>query len=272
MRWSLGEWLFGFVWFPHVLLGTAQVPTTLLAMVDASVGGKTAVNTRAGKNLVGAFHQPRLVWADLALLDTLPPRHFANGLAEAIKMAACLDAAFFNELEAASSRGELGQALGVGPAGRAAKKAITTVVLPSQHEEGDHQRPQHHHQQQQQQQQQEQLQQQRPARQRRRQRRHRHCDPQLLLRIVQRSVELKAEVVEQDERERGLRAVLNWGHTIGHGVESLMEPRLLHGECVAIGCVKEAEVSQFGRSVGTNTNVHTYIHIIIPYVYVWANK
>ena len=159
-------------------IGFVQVPTTLLAIVDASVGGKTAVNSPAGKNLIGAFHQPLAVWADLALLETLPSRHIANGLAESVKMAVCLDSDFFVELENAVESGDLLRR-----------------------------------------------------------------DSSLLQRVAVRSVELKAQVVQQDEKEKGLRAVLNWGHTIGHGIESLLEPALLHGECVSIGCVKEGQVS-----------------------------
>ena len=174
-----------------------QVPTTLLAIVDASVGGKTAINTTAGKNLIGAFHQPAVVFVDLHLLTSLPRRHFVNGLAEVVKMAACLDEQFFNLLEA-----ELLSEEG----------ALSLLPQTQPQRSGHHQHQEHY--------------------------------KALLQHIVQRSVELKAHVVEQDEREKGLRAVLNWGHTIGHSIESLSEPRLLHGECVAIGCVKETEIAQ----------------------------
>ena len=154
-----------------------QVPTTMLAMVDSSVGGKTAIDTPSGKNLVGAFHQPKLVYMDLSTLKTLPPRQLSNGLCEAIKMAACLDKTFFEFLEA-----NVDDALAL--------------------------------------------------------------DYDTTSRIVQRSVELKRDVVVEDEKERGLRAVLNWGHTIGHAVEHIMQPDMLHGECVAVGIVKEVEIAR----------------------------
>jgi pentafunctional AROM polypeptide len=154
-----------------------QVPTTMLAMVDSSVGGKTAIDTPSGKNLVGAFHQPKLVFMDLSTLKTLPSRQLSNGLCEAIKMAACLDKSFFEFLEA---------------------NVDAALAL----------------------------------------------DFETTSRIVQRSVELKRDVVVEDEKERGLRAVLNWGHTIGHAVEHIMQPDMLHGECVAVGIVKEIEIAR----------------------------
>lgn len=152
-----------------------QVPTTLLAMIDSSVGGKTGVDTPAGKNLVGAFHQPRAVVADIATLDTLPRRHFSAGLAEAIKHAAIADAAYFEML---------------------ANEAVTP---------GDGDR---------------------------------------LVEVVRRSIEIKARVVSEDERETGPRAVLNAGHTIGHAAEAAGEYKLMHGEAVAIGLTLEAALGQ----------------------------
>lgn len=139
------------------------IPTTLLAQVDASVGGKTAIDLGGYKNTVGAFRQPRCVLIDPDLLRTLDPRQFAGGMAEIIKIAALLDGELFSELEA-----------GVG--------------------EED------------------------------------------LPRIISRAVALKRRVVEADEREGGLRRVLNFGHTLGHGIESVSGlGGLLHGECVALG-------------------------------------
>jgi len=155
-----------------------QVPTTLLAMVDASVGGKVGVNLAQGKNLVGAFHQPRLVWIDTATLATLPARERAAGVAEVIKKAAIWDRDFFASLEA----------------------SLEDVLA---------------------------------------------LEPRALLPAVGRACEIKAEVVSQDERESGLRMLLNFGHTMAHAVETLLHYRkLLHGEAVAIGMVHAARRSE----------------------------
>ncbi len=159
-------------------LPVVQVPTSLLAMVDSSVGGKTGVNVARGKNLVGAFHQPRLVWIDAATLATLPLRQRRAGLAEVVKHAAICDAALFAELETEGERllgGEL----------------------------------------------------------------------ERLLPILERSCAIKAAVVSQDEREAGLRMILNFGHTLGHAVESLAHYRgVLHGEAVAMGMAFAARRSE----------------------------
>jgi 3-dehydroquinate synthase len=148
-----------------------QIPTTLLAQVDSSVGGKTGVNTRHGKNLVGAFHQPVLVLADTALLNTLPPREFRAGYAEVVKYGLIADAPFFSWLE--QKRAE------VFAGGAARAEAIATSC--------------------------------------------RH----------------KAAIVGRDEHEAGERALLNFGHTFGHALESATgySDRLLHGEAIAIGMV-----------------------------------
>ena len=142
-----------------------QVPTTLLAQVDASVGGKTGVNNKYGKNLIGTFHQPEAVYIDTAFLKTLPPREFASGIAEIIKMGVMFDIEFFNALiEADFSKQDV------------------------------------------------------------------------LKKMVQRSVELKVEVVNLDEKESGIRAVLNYGHTFGHVIENETNYNTyVHGEAVAIG-------------------------------------
>ena len=154
-----------------------QVPTTLLSQVDSSVGGKTAVNHPLGKNMVGAFHQPVAVFADVATLDTLPPRELRAGLAEVIKHGIIRDPAFFTWLEANMPR-----------------------LL---------------------------------AR-----------DPHALTHAVVRSCEIKAEVVAADERETGLRAILNFGHTFGHAIESgLGYGQWVHGEAVAAGMVMAADLS-----------------------------
>jgi len=154
-----------------------QVPTTLLAQVDSSVGGKTGVNHPRGKNMIGAFYQPRCVVADTGLFATLPPREFRAGLAEVLKYGIIRDAAFFAWLEA---------------------HAADCVARQSA----------------------------------------------VLAHAVKRSCELKAEVVAADEREADLRAILNFGHTFGHALETLTGYRtLLHGEAVAIGMVLAADLS-----------------------------
>jgi 3-dehydroquinate synthase len=155
-----------------------QVPTTLLAQVDSSVGGKVGVNLSAGKNLVGAFHQPALVVCDLTALDSLPPREFRAGLAEVIKYGIIYDEKLFSLVE------------------RDLKKIIRR-------------------------------------------------DANSLARIVARCCEIKAEVVRQDETETGLRAILNFGHTIGHAIEAVSHyGRFLHGEAISIGQVAAARLSQ----------------------------
>jgi len=154
-----------------------QVPTTLLAQVDSSVGGKTAINHPLGKNMIGAFHQPRLVLADTDTLRTLPERELRSGLAEVIKHGLIRDAAFFTWIEANIER-----------------------LL---------------------------------AR-----------DAEALERAVLRSVEIKADIVAKDEREDGLRKVLNFGHTFGHAIETgLGYGAWLHGEAVAAGMVMATDLS-----------------------------
>jgi 3-dehydroquinate synthase len=154
-----------------------QVPTTLLAQVDSSVGGKVGVNLPAGKNLVGAFYQPRHVLCDLATLDTLPDREFRAGLAEIIKYGIIYDAGLFARLE----------------------RDLPKILK-------------------------------------------RHGNP--LADIIARSCEIKAEVVGQDETETGLRAILNFGHTIGHGLEAISRyGKYLHGEAISIGQVAAALIS-----------------------------
>jgi 3-dehydroquinate synthase len=155
------------------------VPTTLLAMIDAAIGGKTGVDTTAGKNLVGAFHHPALVIVDPLALKTLPVAHLRNGLAEAIKHAVIASPAEFLWLSTNASR----IAREGGPPDEIAD------------------------------------------------------------RLVRRNITIKAEIVRRDEREGGLRKTLNFGHTIGHAIESVSGYRLLHGECVAIGMVAEARIA-----------------------------
>ena len=158
-------------------VGFVQVPTTLLAQVDSSVGGKVGVNLKAGKNLVGAFYQPRFVLCDLAMLDTLPVREFRAGLAEVIKYGIIYDAALFRRLER-----ELPRLL--------------------------------------------------------------QQDARVLAPVIARCCEIKAEVVGQDETETGVRAILNFGHTIGHAIEaSAGYGTLLHGEAIGLGMIAAASIS-----------------------------
>jgi len=158
-----------------------QVPTTLLAQVDSSVGGKVAVNHPKGKNIIGVFYQPRLVLSDVALLKTLPPRELRSGLAEVIKYGVIWSEEFFSWLE----------------------ENIEAVLS---------------------------------------------GEARALTHVVQEACRIKAKVVEDDETEAGLRAILNYGHTVGHAVEALTRYRkYTHGEAVGIGMVAAARVA---RSLG----------------------
>lgn len=155
----------------HRGIPCVQMPTTLLAQVDSSIGGKTAVNTAAGKNLIGAWHQPALVISDVDTLTTLPPRELRQGFAEIIKHAVIRDAELFEMLQ--------------------------------------------------------------------------RFDPAEMVALIRRNVEIKADIVAADERETtGERALLNFGHTIGHAIERAGEYRdFLHGEAVSLGIVAAAEIS-----------------------------
>ncbi|KAG6012683.1 hypothetical protein E4U54_007360 [Claviceps lovelessii] len=166
-----------------------QVPTTLLAMVDSSIGGKTAIDTPMGKNLVGAFWQPKRIYVDLAFIQTLPVREFINGMAEVIKTAAIWDEDEFIFLE------------------QSAAEIISCVRSKSKDRLAS--------------------------------------IKHILTRIVVGSAKVKAQVVSADEREGGLRNLLNFGHSVGHAIEAILTPQLLHGEAIAIGMVKEAELSRF---------------------------
>ena len=140
-----------------------NVPTTLLSQVDSSIGGKTAIDLDGVKNIVGAFYQPKKVLIDPDTLQTLDPRQFSAGMAEAIKMAATSDAALFEQIKNSTDM------------------------------EAD------------------------------------------LEEIITKALQIKKDIVEQDPKEQGIRKILNFGHTIGHAIESLNEGKLLHGECVALG-------------------------------------
>jgi 3-dehydroquinate synthase len=155
-----------------------QVPTTLLSQVDSSVGGKTGVNHELGKNMIGTFYQPRLVWIDIDTLKTLPKREILCGIAEIIKYGVIWDPELFRFL-----------------------KDKRDSIL--------------------------------------------NLDPLALIHIIRRSCEIKADIVSRDEKERGLRAILNYGHTIGHALETETGYKMyLHGEAVAIGMNVEARLSE----------------------------
>lgn len=154
-----------------------QMPTSLLAMVDASVGGKTGVDTPLGKNLVGAFHPPRVVMVDPEVVTTLPEEQRRHGLAEALKHAAIVDADYGEWIVSA------------------AKSLLAG-------------------------------------------------EPEAILHLVRRSVEIKAGVVSRDEREGGLREILNFGHTVAHALEHVTDYRLPHGSAVALGMVAEASIGE----------------------------
>jgi pentafunctional AROM polypeptide len=163
-----------------------QVPTTVLAMVDSSVGGKTAIDAPAGKNLIGAFYKPVSVLCDLDFVKTLPKRELSNGLAEAIKAGAIKSAELFEFFES------------------------NVEGLMSK-------------------------------------------DVDLLSEVVAAAVQIKADVVREDFKEGGLRAILNFGHSIGHAIEHYMQPGMLHGECISIGMIEEAVLA---RSLGYLQSSH----------------
>ena len=178
-------------------IGVVQVPTTLLAMVDAAIGGKTGVNHPGGKNLIGAFHQPRLVMIDPDTLQTLPVREFKAGLAEVIKYGMIGDSELFDLLERS--------------AGFDDPLSISTELLET---------------------------------------------------MLERSAQAKALVVAADEKEGGQRAILNYGHTFGHVVETLTGyGTWLHGEAVAIGMVAVASLS-VQRGVLPQTDAERQIRLI----------
>jgi len=152
-----------------------QIPTTVISQVDSAVGGKTGVNAAHGKNLIGAFHQPRLVLADVVTLQSLPPREFNEGFGEIIKHAAIRD-----------------------------RSLLEPLATP-----------------------------------------HLQFEPETLAHVIRRNVEIKADIVARDEHETlGLRALLNFGHTVGHGIENAAGyGRYLHGEAVGLGLVAAARLS-----------------------------
>jgi 3-dehydroquinate synthase len=165
---------------PHI-----QIPTTLLAMVDSSIGGKTGVNLEAGKNLVGVIHHPALIICDVDALETLPPQELRQGYAEIIKHAIIRDAEMFHDLS--SSRAPI-------------------------HRSGD-----------------------------------------ALVELIRRNIAIKARIVAVDDRETsGERALLNFGHTVGHGIERATEFKISHGDCVSIGMVAACAISMKRDALSAN--------------------
>lgn len=173
------------------------LPTTLLAMVDASMGGKTGVNTPLGKNLIGTFTQPHAVCMDVSTLQTLPDREWRNGLVEMIKHSLIADAALFTKLQASSN-------------------------LPAFQARGD------------------------------------------LLQLIQRNCEIKKSVVEQDVREQHIRQLLNFGHTIGHAIETLEDYQIAHGEAVAMGLLVECYLAVKGGYL-SEAILHTLHELLQSY-------
>ena len=174
-----------------------QVPTSLLSMVDSSIGGKTGVDFRAFKNMVGAFHMPRLVYMNLSVLKTLPDDQFKSGMGEVIKHGLIADRDYFDFL---------------------IKKREKICAF----------------------------------------------DPESILHVVKRSCEIKGAVVEQDPKEQGIRATLNFGHTIGHAVEKLSKFTLFHGQCVAVGSVAAAYLSM-KKGLLTQTDYEQIRQVISDY-------
>lgn len=160
-----------------------QIPTTLLAQVDSSIGGKTGVDFEKYKNMVGAFHMPRLVYTNVSVLKELDERQFASGFAEVMKHGLIKDRKYYEWL------------------------------LENSYEIDDR-------------------------------------EPEVLREMVYRSCVIKKKVVEKDPTEQGERALLNFGHTIGHGIEKACDFTLLHGECVALGCIAAADISKMHGLIG----------------------
>lgn len=189
-----------------------QIPTTLLAMVDSAVGGKTAIDTPHGKNLIGesslrmwtllltthstgAFWQPEYIFIDAAFLETLPVREFSNGMAEVVKTAAIWDADEFISLESRPA------------------EILSAIQTPSKDFAG-------------------------------RSLDTRSESQSLLLSVILGSIRVKAHIVSIDPLETGLRNLVNFGHSIGHAIEAVVTPEILHGECVSVGIILEAELSR----------------------------
>ncbi len=174
-----------------------QIPTTLLSQSDSSVGGKTGIDFCGGKNILGAFHQPKLVYINVSVLKTLPEREFISGMGEVIKHSIIYEGEFFDYLE--ENYEEV--------------KSLNADVL---------------------------------------------------LKMCKKNCSIKAEVVSQDEKETGLRAILNFGHTIGHAIESYYNFRLTHGECVGLGIIAVSEIS-YKRGIFSKSEKERVIKLLKKY-------
>ena len=184
---------------PHI-----QIPTTLLAMVDSSIGGKTGVNLQAGKNLVGVIHHPALIICDVDALESLPPQDLRQGYAEIIKHAIIRDAEMFRDL---SSR-----ALAEGSSGESLKVAQRDASTPLRLARDDE-----------------------------------------MVELIRRNIAIKARIVSVDDRETsGERALLNFGHTVGHGIERATDFRIPHGDCISIGMVAACAISMKRAALSAN--------------------
>ena len=174
-----------------------QIPTTLLSQSDSSVGGKTGIDFMESKNILGAFHQPKLVYINVNTLKTLPPVQFVSGMGEVIKHGIIRDAEFYDFI----------------------KKNSALI---------------------------------------------KSLDSETLIEMAKRNCGIKAEVVEQDEKEFGLRAILNFGHTIGHAAESALKFTMTHGECVGLGMVAVSQIA-FKRGLITAETVKDIETVLIDY-------
>ena len=174
-----------------------QIPTTLLSQSDSSVGGKTGIDFMGGKNILGAFRQPRLVYINVDTLKTLPPEQFISGMGEVIKHGIIRDAEFYAYI-----------------------KDNAALI--------------------------------------------RSLDTETLIKMAKRNCAIKAEVVERDEQEMGLRAILNFGHTIGHAVESALDFTATHGECVGLGMVAVSEIA-LGRGLIEQRELDDIIAVLNAY-------
>lgn len=174
-----------------------QIPTTLLSQSDSSVGGKTGIDFMDGKNILGAFHQPKLVYMNVTTLKTLPKEQFVSGMGEVIKHGIISDSCFFEYLE----------------------KNVENI---------------------------------------------KELDSETLINMDKTNCAIKADVVIQDERETGLRANLNFGHTIGHAVESAYSFKMTHGECVGLGMIGASFIA-LNRGYITNDTLHRIEHILKMY-------
>ncbi len=168
-------------------IGYIHVPTTLLAQVDSSIGGKVAINHPKGKNIIGSFYQPRCVYSDVKTLETLPGDEFINGMAEVIKYSLIKDEKFFELLE----------------------KVNPPMIKKKEN----------------------------------------------LLKIVSTCAQIKTDIVEKDEKENGIRAILNFGHTIGHAIETVTEYRVKHGMAVSLGMVAAVKISTKKRFLEENDEI-----------------